>query len=67
MSKKKTFKGNGGLSAIREIEGYKYSSLFSYVQQNEGKKGREILIFSYPIEEEFQIESEIKGYQNIQT
>ena len=63
---KKTFKGNGGLRAIREIEGY-ITPLFSHFQEKEGKKGREILIFSYPIEEEFQSESEIKGYQNIQT
>ena len=32
-----------------------------------GRKGGRFLYFSYPIEEEFQSESEIKGYQNIQT
>ena len=55
------------MRAIREIEAYKYPSLFSYVQQMRGRKGGGFWYFSYSTEEEFQSESEIKSYQNIQT
>ena len=66
--KKIMYKGNGGLTVIREIEGYKYppSFLLCLVEWREEREG-DFNFFSYLIEEEFQTESEIKCYQNIQT
>ena len=46
--KKEHLKEMGGLSAIREIEEYKYPSFLSFPTKNKGEKEKEILIFSYP-------------------
>ena len=51
----------GGLSAIREVEEYKYPS-FLLFPANVREKGEEIVIFSCSIKEEFRRESDIEGY-----
>ena len=56
----------GGLSAIREIEEYKYPSFLSFPAKMRGRKTGIFWYFLTQIEEKVQSESEIKGYQNIQ-